>query len=176
MAIWTDLNPEQINQAIAYGKTRKEYPDEKFFKEWTVILKGTEERVGLYTKYNLLAMAAREAARESRELRPEEIETILSKAEGKLSFRATFYGSTPDFASSFHAVLLYNGRIIQPIYKENPLAEPYGWRPMSPPIFRAVSSYEFPLKDIDPNAVVAIIFINPRGGERQVDIDLSKMK
>ncbi|HHT9121208.1 MAG TPA: hypothetical protein ACFYD3_11790 [Candidatus Hypogeohydataceae bacterium YC41] len=176
LAFWTDLTAEQIKQAIEYGRTHKEYDDEKFLKEWTVILQGSGESVVVYTKYNLLALAARGAAKDSRELRPEEIDAILSKAEGRLAFRASLYGSTADFAQSFHAVLLYDEHIIQPIYKENPLAEPYGWRPMAPPVFRALCSYEFPLKDINPNAAVTLLLINPRGGERQVNFDLSKMR
>ncbi len=176
LAIWMDLSEGQADRAIEYGRTHKEYNNDRLLKEWTVVLQGTGEEVVLYTKYSLLAMAARDAARESRELRPEEVESILAKAEGRLAFRAVFYGSTANFAQSYHAVLLYNERIIQPVHKENPLAEPYGWRPLSPPIFRAFCSYEFSTKDINPDATVTLLLINPAGGEKQVDFDLSKMR
>ncbi|MFQ5862345.1 MAG: hypothetical protein ACE5IC_04395 [Candidatus Brocadiales bacterium] len=176
LAVWPDLDESKMREAIQYGKRFKHYDNDRFLKEWVVVLKRDADRVGVFTKFNLLAMAARDAARESRELRPEEIEAVLGEVENKLAFTLILYGSTPEFARRFHAVLRYGDRYIQPVYKYNPLAEPYGWRPMSPPIFRARCSYEFPLDDIDPNAEVSLIIINPRGGERELFLDLSKMR
>ncbi len=165
-----------MKQAIEYGKTHKDYDNERFLREWTVVFQGTGEKVSLYTKYNSLALSAREAARESRDLRPEEVEAILLKMEGKLVFQAVFYGSTADFADNFHAVLLYEERIIQPIHKETPVTKPYVWAPMATPLFMALCSYEFPLKNINPNGAVTVLFINPKSGEREVNFDLSKMR
>lgn len=175
LAIWPELNESQIREAIEYGKRFKNYENDKFLREWMVHLENGN-RVGIYTKFNLIAMAARDAARESRELLPEEIEAILGEIDNKLSFKIILYGNTADFARHFHAVLLHNNRYIQPISKHNPLAEPFGWWPMAPSLFRAFCSYEFSLDDIDPNAKVTFIIIHPRGGERELFFDLSRMR
>lgn len=175
-AIWTELKDSQIEEAIQYGKRYKNYDVDKFLGEWMVVWRKDADRVGLYTKFNLLAVAARNAALESRELRSEEIKNTMAKAEGKLSFELVLYGDTSHFARNYHAVLNYKERYIQPSFKHNPDAEPYGWRPMSPPIFRAFCSYEFTLTDIDPNAEVTLILIAPSGMERQAIFDLSRMR
>ncbi|MEE9584227.1 MAG: hypothetical protein V3W51_01995 [Candidatus Brocadiales bacterium] len=176
LAVWPELDKDQIQEAIRYGKRFKNYDNDRFLKEWTVFLERDGDKVGVYTKFNLLAMAARGAAKESRELHPEEIEAVLGEVENKLAFKLILYGNTPEFARNLHAVLYYSDGYIQPVHKYNPLAEPYGWRPMSPPVFRAFCSYEFPLDEIDPNAEVSLIIISPQGGEKELFFDLSKMR
>jgi len=176
LAVWPDLDQNQMQEAVQYGKKFKNYDNDAFLKEWTVALQRDSDKVGVYTKFNLLAMAARDAAKESRDLRPEEIEAVLGEAENKLAFKLVLYGNSPEFTKRFHAVLQYNDAYIQPIHKLNAPGEPFGWWPMAPSIFRAFCSYEFPLNEIDPNAEVALIIINPEGGERELFLDLSKMR
>lgn len=176
LAVWPDLDQSQMQEAIQYGKKFKHCNNDRFLKEWTVVLQRDGDRVGVYTKFNLLAMAARDAAKESRDLRPDEIEAILGEAENKLAFKLILYGNSPDFTQRFHAVLHYNDAYIQPTHKLNAPGEPFGWWPMAPSVFRAFCSYEFPLNEIDPDAEVSLIIINPQGGEKELFFDLSKMR
>ncbi len=54
----------------------------------------------------MIAPAFRDAAKESRKLRPEEIKTILDEADNRLGFMLILFGSTHEFARNFHAVAL----------------------------------------------------------------------
>lgn len=176
-AVWIELDNNQVMAALEYGKRYKDYDDEKFLREWMVILKEKADRVGLYTKFNLLALASRDAARQSRELRPEEIAGVLKGAEDRLTFEIILYGDTSRFARNYHAVIEHKGHYIQPVHKYNPdEAEPYGWWPMKSSVFRTSLSYEFSVKDLDPNATANLIIINPAGREREAAFDLSKMR
>jgi hypothetical protein len=54
----------------------------------------------------MIAPASRDAAKESRKPRPEEIKTILDEADNRLGFMLILFGSTHEFARNFHAVAL----------------------------------------------------------------------
>lgn len=124
----------------------------------------------------MIAPASRDAAKESRKPRPEEIKTILDEADNRLGFMLILFGSTHEFARNFHAVLHYDDIYVQPVRKHNAPATPYGWQPVAPPILRAFCSYEFPFDKIDPNAKVSLIIINPQGREAVLFFDLSRMR
>ncbi|MCP4364997.1 MAG: hypothetical protein GY800_06815 [Planctomycetes bacterium] len=176
LAVWTDLDESQIQGAIKYGERFKFYDNDRFLREWLVVLRRGADKVSVSTKFNMIALASRDAAKESRKLRPEEIKAILDEVDNKLGFTLILFGSTSEFARNFHAVLHYDDIYVQPVRKHNALATPYGWQPMAPPIMRAFCSYEFPFDKIDPNAEVSLIIISPLGGEAELFFDLSKMR
>jgi len=62
-ALWINLRPEQISQAIAYGRTGKDIPSETFEREWRVTATEGRGTVTVDSEFLIVARTARELAR-----------------------------------------------------------------------------------------------------------------
>lgn len=176
-AIWVNLTEEQTKQAVEYGKANKDKDLLEFFNEWVVVRESAIERVGLNTKFSLIALAAREAAVQNRELTPEEIEKKMAEVNGILPFRAVLYGPSPDFAKYLDVVLEYKDKYILPVRKHNAQrAMPRGWWPGSPPLYCGVCEYDFPDYFVNPQHIVTLVILSPFEPDRKFLFNLSSMR
>ncbi len=177
-AIWANLTEEQTKQAVEYGKANKDKGLLEFFNEWVVVREESSvERVGINTKFSIVALAAREAAIQNRELTPKEIEEKKAEVNGLLSFRAVLYGPSADFARYLDVVLEYKDKYIIPVRKHNEQrAQPRGWWPGRPPYYCAICEYDFPDFAVDPRHVVTLVIFSQFEPDRRFQFDLSRIR
>ena len=62
-ALWINLHPEQISQAIAYGRAGKAIPSETFEQEWTITATEGPGTATVDSEFLVVARTARELAR-----------------------------------------------------------------------------------------------------------------
>lgn len=62
-ALWLDLGPAQISQAVAYGRAGSDVPSETFEREWRVRAVGGHGSATVDSEFLVVARAARELAR-----------------------------------------------------------------------------------------------------------------
>lgn len=176
-AVYYDLSDEQIKQALEFGEKNKDMDNTAFLNEWMSLSNERYEWAALNTKFSILAYEAKQAALASKNLTKPQILQFMSEVEETLSFHVVLYGSSPDFACSYQAVLLYKNKPIRPILEHNDehaKAANLGMR--IPLIYRAMCRYDFPNYYIEPVAEVTLVIISPLNKERQFTFDLSKMR
>lgn len=176
-AIYYDLSNEQIKQAIEFGEKNENTDNTAFLSEWMSVSNDGYEWAALNTKFSILAFDAKQAAQASRKLTEPQILQFMSEGEETLSFHVVLYGNSPGFASSYHAVLLYKNRPIQPILEQNDehaKSTNMGMRVLV--IYRATCRYDFPNYHIEPDAEVILVIISPLNKERRFTFDLSKIR
>lgn len=174
-AVWVNMTPQQVKEALAYGKAGKEVAMAEFSREWTVSL---GEKVGwatLYTPFHNLAYKARKAAVEKRELEEQETHKALDIKQ-PLSFSVTVLSDSLYYTRQRPSYLRYGDKVVPSVYEFIPdICENSNFFPDSPG-YVAACVYKFPMKDIDPNSQVTLVVIKPEGEELHFPIDLSKMR
>jgi|GEM_PF-1291317 len=166
-AFWADLTPEQVEQAIAYGKANKDKDFLSFAKEWFV--QPTDRPVeqsgpqpaplaSLQTEFATVAYMSRNAALQQINLSQAYIEKKLQSRQGLLHFVVILHGDSPNFTENHQAVLKYQDKLLEPSFKDQwtiPVTS-------TPPIVhRAQLVYEFPREGIDPNGSLTLVVSHP---------------
>ncbi len=101
-----DLTPAQIEEAVAYGKAKKDTTVLESVKEWVVDLGPEVGYATVDTKFKEIARVARRLVKEGKELTPERARTILAgMSSSNINFSITVYGPTRDFAKNYKVVL-----------------------------------------------------------------------
>lgn len=98
------LAPRERDEAIRLGK--RSVVSDEFGGEWRVGDAGSGQSLVVMTPFHRLALAARNSAFKSQELKPKEIETAVGEQPGSLVLWATLKGKTADFARFYSPVLL----------------------------------------------------------------------
>ncbi len=175
-AMLIGLTPEQMEEAIEYGKAHKGSADmAEFSREWTVSL---GEKVGwatLYSEFHNLAYHARKAAVEKRELRQDEIRKVLAK-RNLISFSVTVM--TDSLYYNYHrpSTLKIGDRVVAASYEFQPqMCEDSIFFPESP-YYTAGCVYKFQMEGITPDSQLTLSVVKPEGDEIHFDFDLSKMR
>ena len=90
-----------------------------FGTEWRVAGEAPGQSLVVMTPFHRLALAARNSAFKSEEMRPRDVESLVQDQEGRLVLWATVRGAKPDFAR-FYVPLLYRGeQEIKPSFTQN---------------------------------------------------------
>ena len=97
------LTDRDREQAIRAGK--KSIVAEEFGGEWRV-KDAAGQTLTVMTPFHRLALAARNSAFQSKELKPKEVESVLKGSEGKLAFWVTLRGGKADFARFYTPEML----------------------------------------------------------------------
>jgi hypothetical protein len=98
------LAPRDRDEAIRLGK--RSIVSDEFGGEWRVTGNGSGQSLLVMTPFHRLALAARNSAFKSQELKPKEIDTAVGEQPGLLVLWATLKGKTSDFARFYSPVLL----------------------------------------------------------------------
>jgi hypothetical protein len=174
-AMMQKLSPEQKDEAIKYGKRSVKMDVPEFIKEWS-INNGNNGFAFIITEYLALAFAARQAALQSSDLNPFDIEDTLAKSSGKLVFRVSLFGNTDSFSKDYTAVLRVGDKAFPSTYWNNPPGETYG-DGKTKPAFVADSDFYFPSEGLDPNSVVLFVIQDKDGKDvSKFSFDLAKMR
>ena len=171
-----DLTPAQIEEAVAYGKAKKDATVLEFVKEWVADLGPEVGYATIDTRSKEIARVARRLVKEGKELSPEGARTILGGMSSvNLNFSITVYGSTPDFAENYKVVLKYQGKFISPSYESIPWVARERLNGIPGYVITCISV--FPIKEIDINSKVTLELLEPPEKEiLEFTFDLSKIR
>ena len=158
-------------QAIRVGK--KSIVEEQFGAEWR-LKDGSGQTLVVMTPFHRLALAARNSAFRSQEMKPKDVQSAIKDAEGKLNFRVTLRGGTKtDFARFYAPTLLAGSQEVKASFVQNErtaLREEDGR-------YAAQCVYEFPADKVDPKGRVVLVVKD--ADEREVakfTVDLAAMR
>lgn len=167
-ALWTNLNKDQINEAIEYGKnlSNKLGPD----SGWSVRSDRATGWVELTTPFSAVAKLAREYSVQSKTIRDRDIKRAISPHKGKLIFNYYHYDIEEKFSLTtnteyFAMIRTPDNRIIYPLRYEKGTES----------IKRIDLEFSFLLKNIDPDSIIYLIVREPSGYEQEFIFDLGKI-
>jgi hypothetical protein len=165
------LTPEQRDDAIRMGK--RSVVSGAFDAEWSVSGAGAGQALMVMTPFHRLALAVRNSAFKSQELKPQDVEALLKEQAGTLTLWAMLRGGTADFAR-FYTPLLVSGREqIKPSFTQNERTA----RREDDGSYTARCMYVFPSGSLKPNDTVTLIVKG--SDDKQVakfTVDLSAMR
>lgn len=180
-AVWFELTPEQIQQAVAWGKDqlqdrlKKGLPIDEYEKEWEMDLGPGKGSAYLNTPFGTISYESRKYAGIKMELPKEEIDSLLLRFKNKLSFSMKLYGKDRYFAKKYKVILEVGEKKIEPTYKdifkgrESKLADPEA-------AYESAYTVEFPVQEVDPQSRVTLVATGSEGKEIHFPFDLSKMR
>lgn len=164
------LTDRDREQAIRAGK--KSIVADEFGGEWRV-KDGAGQTAVVLTPFHRLALAARNSAFQSKELKPRDVQTVLKGAEGRLAFWVTLRGGKPDFARFYTPEVLAGSQAVKASFVQNErtaLREEDGR-------YAAQCLYAFPAESIDPKGRVVLVVKD--ADEKEVakfTVDLAAMR
>jgi len=170
-----NLTPNQINEAIEYGKKNKRLSPTNFAGPWVVHLDEKSGWATLWTPYHNVAFKAKKATVEKRKLSEGEILRALHFKES-LTFVVSVFGEYMEFAKGYNAILYSEDKPIYPMYSFLPdYAEPSRFYPEEP-AYVAGCVYKFPVENINLDSTLKLLITSPEGKELEFPFDLVKIK
>lgn len=157
-----NLGEDERHEAIIHGKRGIRTEVSEFIEEWSVN-HGLDGFAFITTEFLALAYAARTSALRMADLSGYEIEDALAKSSGKLVFRVTLFGDSPDFAREYTAIILAGDETIPTSFWDNPGGEPYGDGETSP-TYVTDNDFFFPSEGIDAEGKITLV-VQTEGGE-----------
>lgn len=164
------LTDRDREQAVRAGK--KSVVSEEFGAEWR-LKDASGQTLTVMTPFHRLALAARNSAFRSQELKPKDIEGLMKDFEGKLAFRVTLRGGKADFARFYAPTLVAGTQEVKASFVQNEhtaLREDDGR-------YAAQCLYVFPAVGMNPNGRVLLVVKDT--DEREVakfTVDLAAMR
>ena len=149
-AISVALTDRDRDQAIRTGK--KSIVNEEFGGEWRV-KDGSGQTAVVMTPFHRLALAARNSAFQSKELKPKDVDSLLKKAEGTIAFWVTLRGGTAEFARYYTPEIVAGAQTVRPSFVQN---ERTAIR-QDDGRYAAQCMYSFSAEGIDPKGRVTLI-------------------
>jgi hypothetical protein len=169
-AVSLALTDRDRDQAIRAGK--KSIVAEEFGSEWRVKDASGQTAV-VMTPFYRLALAARNSAFQSKELKPKDVESVLKNSEGKLAFWVTLRGGKSDFARFYTPEMTAGAHTVKASFVQNErtaIREENGR-------YAAQCVYAFPAEGIDPKSRVVLVVRD--ADEKEVakfTVDLAAMR
>jgi hypothetical protein len=164
------LTPAERDEAVRMGRRSTVAAD--FGTEWRVAGDAGQSLV-VMTPFHRLALAARNSAFKSEELRPRDIESLVQDQEGRLVLWATVRGGKPDFARFYVPMLQRGEQAIKPSFTQNErtaLREEDG-------IYTARCMYVFPTAELDAKGrVTLVVKVSESVQVARFNVDLSAMR
>ena len=164
------LTDRDREQAVRAGK--KSVVLEEFGTEWR-LKDASGQTLTVMTPFHRLALAARNSAFRSQELKPKDVEALMKDYEGKLAFRVTLRGGKTDFARFYTPTLVAGAQAVKASFVQNEhtaLREDDGQ-------YAAQCLYVFPAEGLDPKGRVVLVVKG--ADEREVakfTVDLAAMR
>ena len=165
------LTPGERDAAIRIGK--RSVVSEDFGAEWRVGGDAPGQTLTVMTPFHRLALAARNSAFKSQELRQRDVDSLLKDQEGQLVLWATFRGPKADFARFYSPALVRGQQEIKASFAQNErtaLREEDGR-------YTARCMYVFPVDGLDPKGKVTLVVKDPDDKPvGRFTVDLSAMR
>jgi hypothetical protein len=176
-ALWVDLRPEQIAQAVAYGRAGRDTAAEAFEREWRVAAEGGGGTATVDSEFIVLARVARELARRGNEGSLNLPEALCAFLAGP----ALYVALALDVArgvegAGIEAHLEWGGRAAPPleVWPNQLLA----WEAAGggPALARESHYLKFSLEGVDPRGRVTLVAQGAGGRTWRFPIDLAAMR
>ena len=148
------LTPDQRAAAIRLGQ--QSVVNEEFGGEWQVGGAGPGQTLVVVTPFHRLALAARNSAFKSQELKPTDIDALSKDQEGTLTLWATLKGGKGDFARFYAPVLVSGQQEIKATFVQNERTA----RREDDGSFTARCMYVFPTDKLNAKDTVTLIVKN----------------
>ena len=164
------LTDRDREQAVRAGK--KSVVAEDLGTEWH-LKDASGQTLTVMTPFHRLALAARNSAFRSQELKPKDVEALMKDYEGKLGFRVTLRGGKMDFARFYTPTLVAGAQEVKASFVQNEhtaLREDDGR-------YAAKCLYVFPAEGLNPKGRVVLVVKD--ADEREVakfTVDLAAMR
>ncbi|MFQ5897594.1 MAG: hypothetical protein ACE5JN_05035 [Candidatus Methylomirabilia bacterium] len=178
-AIWVDLTPEQLQEAIAHGKVSYERwrgagrAIDDLDPEYVVELDPDVGRAMLFTEFSTLALETRRWLAINRRLTPRDVQRLLARVRGRLLFSVTVVGPDRNFLRQYRVHLSQGSARKQPaswnVFRGTPA-------PDFPSRFIAHAQYTFSVEGLDPSVPVTLVLRGPDSAELRFDFDLSRLR
>lgn len=170
-AVFLTLTPKERDAAIEMG--RQSIISDRFGGEWNVKGEGAGEALVVMTPFHRLALAARNSAFKSEELKAKDVDSLMREQDGKLTLWATLRGGKTDFAR-FYTPLLVNGpRQIKATFTQNERTA----RREDDGGYTARCLYVFPTEGLKPGEPLTLIVKDPNDTQvAKFTLDLSAMR
>jgi len=164
------LADAEREQAVRVGK--RSVTTDEFGGEWR-LKDGSGQTLEVMTPFHRLALAARNSAFRSQELKQREIASVLKDYEGKLGFRVTLRGGRTDFARFYTPTLLAGPQEVKASLVQNEhtaLREDDGR-------YAARCLYVFPAEGLAPKSRVVLVVKDADDREvAKFTVDLAAMR
>jgi hypothetical protein len=165
------LAATERDEAIRLG--RRSVVTEDFGAEWRVGGEAPGESLTVMTPFHRLALAARNSAFKSQDLKPRDVDSLLKDQEGKLVLWATLRGPKADFARFYAPALVRGQQEIKATFTQNErtaLREEDG-------TYTARCMYVFPSDGLDPKGKVTLVVKDPDAKPvARFTVDLAAMR
>ena len=176
-ALWVELRPEQIAQAIEYGRAGQDVPSEAFEREWRVRAEGGRGLATVDSEFLVVARAARELARRGNPDRMNLPETMCAFLAGPALYVAvTLDAKAGEERAAVEARLETGRQAVEPL-------EAWPWQLVARDRARGaarglrVSHYlKFPLDGVDLGSRVTLVASGPGGRTWRFPLDLGSMR
>jgi hypothetical protein len=176
-ALWINLRPDQISQAVAYGRAGKDVPSETFEREWRVRAVGGGGIATVDSEFLVVARAARELARRGNPDRMNLPETMCAFLAGPALYVAVTLEVPQDQERAPIEARLEAGReVVVPL-------DVWPWQLVDRDRARGsagavrVSHYlKFPIDRIAPGSRVTVVTLGPGGRAWRFLLDLKTMR
>lgn len=178
-ATWTDLTPEQIQEAIAHGKATYDRwriegrPIDNLDPEYVVDLGRDTGQAMLYTAFSTVALETRRWLAIGQQLKPDDVERTIAPIRGRLGFLVIVPGPNRDFLRHYTVRLVQGGTSHEPVAWDVFRGDLV---PDRPGRWEAVGQYTFRVKGLDPAAPVTLVVRNAEGRETRFEFDLSRLR
>jgi hypothetical protein len=167
-AFWPDLDKEQIDEAIKYGKelTSKLGSD----SDWSVRSERGIGWVELTTPFTAVAKLARDCALKSKKIKEQDIRSAIVPYKEKLIFNYYYYDIEKRFNTGtgteyFAMIRTADNRIVYPLRYDTGTEA----------VAKFSLEFSFSSADIDPNSILVLLVREPSGYEHEFKFDLSKI-
>jgi hypothetical protein len=170
---WTD-----VQEAIAHGKAAYEQIKHRsqavddLEPGYVVDLGPDAGRAMLFTEFSAVALEARRFQAIGREMRPEDLETVLGPLRGRLKFTVVLVGGQRDFLRHYTVRLRQGTAQHQPaswnVFRGSPHGQGSRWI--------ASGDYYFAVAGLDLAAPVTLVLSDQSGSAISFDFDLSRLR
>jgi hypothetical protein len=170
-AVLLTLTPKERDAAIEMGK--QSIITDRFGGEWKVNGEGAGEALVVMTPFHRLALAARNSAFKSEELKAKDVDSLMREQEGKLTLWATLRGGKPDFARFYTPLLVSGQRQIKATFAQNERTA----RREEDGGYTARCLYVFPTEGLKPGEPLTLIVKDTKDMQvAKFTLDLSAMR
>ena len=170
-AVLLTLTPKERDAAIEMGK--QSIITDRFGGEWKVNGEGAGEALVVMTPFHRLALAARNSAFKSEELKAKDVDSLMREQEGKLTLWATLRGGKPDFARFYTPLLVIGQRQIKATFTQNERTA----RREDDGGYTARCLYVFPAEGLKPGEPLTLIVKDTKDMQvAKFTLDLSAMR
>ena len=178
-AIWVELTPDQVKEAVAHGTAAyaklvaERLPPDNLDPEYVVDLGPDVGRAYLFTEFSSLSRETRRYLAIGMKIKDDDVSRVAEDSRGKIVVQVDLVGPKRDFLRFYKVRLVQRDQSHAPgqadVYRAAPV-------PGSTERHRGSALYTFTAKDVDPTAPVALVLSDGTDREIRFEFDLPRLR